>query len=154
VTATSTSPSQPVHRRRRARWIVAAALLLIVGIGLLAYSMLITNEQGAPLAQPSQSPTTTLSPVRQTPTMPAVTPIPSQGASGTAQPSAPPVSVVTSYVAIPTYVPVPADSGGDSSDVVSLVTAVSGLAASVLGLVSAFVSIRGTRARPPTGGTA
>jgi hypothetical protein len=144
VTRTSTATPQPVHTRRRTRWVVVAVLLLVVGIALLAYSLIRPASSGG-LAAPSPSPTTMLSPLAQTETADEA---PSPGG-----PDLPPlITVVTTYVAVPTYVPVPAANAGTSSDVVSVVSAISGFAASVLGLVSAFVSIRGSR--PRVGGAA
>jgi hypothetical protein len=145
VTATSTASAEPVKRRRRPGWIVATVLLLLIGLGLLGFSLLTKSDKANPAsAAPSPSPTTTLSPVAQTQTV-AATPPPTPGAT----PGSPVVVVLTSYVAVPTYVTAfPAvSSSPDQSDIVALVTAVSGLLASVLGLVSAFVSIRGTRVR-------
>jgi hypothetical protein len=101
VTPSSTAPPQPVHPRRRARWIVVAALFLVVGIALLAYSLNRPTRSGAASA-PSPSPTTTLSPYAQTYTVAAepcltcaVSPLPPQ------------TTVVTTYFAVPAYVPVP-----------------------------------------------
>ena len=58
----------------------------------------------------------------------------------------PPVVVVTTYVAVPTYIAIPVPQS-DDSDVLNIVTTVSGLVASLVGLLTAVISVRGTRAR-------
>ncbi len=75
-------------------------------------------------------------------TFTAAAPTPSPGGSVVA----PQVSVITTYVAVPTYVAAP-PAGVDDSDVLNIVTTFGGLLASLVGLVSAVVSVRGARPR-------
>ena len=141
----STTQAEPAKRpRRRLRAAVLAALLLLIGFVLLSYSLFTyTQETGA--AAPQAYPTTTLSPTAQTQTV-AATPLPTPGDTSSPEPADPPVVVITTFVAVPTYVNVPATSSDDST-LLSLVTTVSGLLASVAGIVSAVVSARGSRPR-------
>jgi hypothetical protein len=138
---TSTTETEPARRPRRRAAAVVAALLLLVGVGLLLYSYaswrVLPGHTNA-----NVSPTTSLSPMAQTRTLPAASPAPSAGAT-----SGPPVVVViTTHVAVPSFFTEPASSPQDSG-LLALVTTVSGLLASVAGIVSAVVSVRGNRPR-------
>jgi hypothetical protein len=139
-----TTRTEPGRTRRRTA-AVLAVLLLIIGIGLLLYSFVARGEQ--PQASPAPILTTTPSPITQTRTQPAA-PTPSPGATGTTGGS-PPVIVITTYVPVTTYVNVPVSSAPQEQDTLALVTTVSGLLASLAGIVSAFVSMRGSRSRQP-----
>jgi hypothetical protein len=156
VIDTSISASQQVHRRRRDGWIVTAALLLIVGITLLTIS---TRVVWGARSVASPSLTTTPSPIaltvkaQQPPPPPPTTFSPISATPVSASPTTPPPTVETvlsTYVAVPTYAAAPEAPAGDSNTI-SLVTTFSGLASSVLGLVAAFVSLR-ARGRRPEGG--
>ena len=122
--------------RRRRRAAVIATLLLVVGLGLLFYSATyLTSRSGDTqnAAPPIQA--TTMSPA-------VMIPAPSASPGSTGGP--PPTPVVT-YIAVPTYVPVPVAS--QESGLLPLITTISGLLASLAGIVSAVVSMRGARAR-------
>ena len=138
----SSTQTAPARRSRRTGAAVFAMVALVIGVGLLWYSFVYS---GGPSEQASAapSPTTTLSPIAQTRTQAAsAAPTLSPGATL----AAPPVVVVTSYVPVPTYVNAPASSAQDS-DTLALVTTVSGLLASLAGIVSAIVSVRAPRSR-------
>jgi hypothetical protein len=125
------------------RWLrVSGLILLVVGVALLAIS-LASRRPGITHSATGVQPTVTLSPVFTTVPAPGLgTGYPSPGEGPTPTPI-----VITSYVAVPTYVSVPpGDSGG--SGLLTQVTTVSGLLASVAGVVSAIVSIRDRRPRP------
>jgi hypothetical protein len=127
-----TTESRP--RRRRGKLAVFAVLLLLIGVALLAFSFTVWQKRNTnpASAAPSRSPTTTLSPV--------AIPPPSLG---TGQPTERPA---TRYVVVPSYVNVPvASAPSGPSDSLALISTVSGLLASIAGIVSAVVSIRGTR---------
>jgi hypothetical protein len=134
----STAQTEPAKRpRRRAAAAVFAVLFLLIGAGLLWYSFFWQAPRNTSSAAPS--PTALLSPTVQTlPAMP--TPRPS-GATGT-----PPPVVVTTVVVVTSYVN-PQASATQDSGVLALVTTVSGLLASLAGIVSAIVSVRAPRQR-------
>jgi hypothetical protein len=120
--------------RKRRRAALLAVLFLLVGLGLLFFSATYLTGRSPgdnTAAPPSQA--TSPSPV-------VILPSPSDGGSGTPAPPSP----VVSYVAVPTFVPVPVPAS--ESGLLPLITTVSGLLASVAGIVSAIVSIRGARA--------
>jgi len=137
---TSTTETKPSRRPRRRAAAVVAVLLLLVGVGLLLFSYLSWLTPAGQSA-PSVVPTTSLSPVAQTQTV-AASPLPTPGGTGL-----PPVVVTrTTYVAVTKLVTEPASSPADSG-LLAMVTTVSGLLASVAGIVSAVVSVRGNRPR-------
>ena len=131
----STAQTEPAKRPRRRMAAVLALLFLLIGGGLLWYSFF----WQAPLrtASAGPSPTTTRSPIALDQTVAAT---PSPGAT------AAPVVIVTTFVVVPTFANPPASSAQDS-DTLALVTTVSGLLASLAGIVSAVVSMRGNRSR-------
>jgi hypothetical protein len=137
-TAGSTRSGPPGGRRRTAA--VLAVVLLLIGIGLLLYSAASGRDRAGQVST-APSPTTTPSPMTQTRTLPA-TPTPG-GTSG----GPPPVVVITTYVPVPTYVNMPA-TGPAESGALALVTTVTGLLASLAGILSAIVSMRGSRRQP------
>jgi hypothetical protein len=140
----SSTQTEPAKRSRRRAAAVFAMLFLVIGVGLLWYSF-VARQELAGNASAAPSPTTSLSPMAQTRTpAPSMAPTPSPGA--TLQPPPPPTVVVTTYVPVPTYVNAPA-SASEDSDLLPLVTTVSGLLASLAGIVSAIVSVRGPRSR-------
>ena len=138
---TSTTGTKPTRRPRRRTAAVVAVLLLLVGVGLLLFSYL---SWLAPARQSAANvvPTTSLSPVAQTQTV-AASPLPTPGGTGGTQTV---VVTRTTYVAVTNLVTEPASSPADSG-LLAMVTTVSGLLASVAGIVSAVVSVRGNRPR-------
>ncbi len=117
---------------------VLAAVLLLLGIGLLGYSFLTMGGRPANVSA-GPSPTVTLSPLIETRTGAAS---PSPGGS----PLPPVVIVITTYVAVPTFVPMPSGQT-ESSDLLAVISTVGGLVASIAGIASAVVSMRGARPR-------
>ena len=133
----STAQTKPAKRPRRRVAVVLAVLFLLIGAALLSYSFFWQAQPRTSSASPI--PTTTRSPVAQTQTVAATQ---TSGATG-----APPVVIVTTFVVVPTFVNPPASSSAQDSDTLALVTTVSGLLASLAGIVSAVVSMRGNRSR-------
>ena len=120
--------------RRRRRAAVLALLFLLIGVGLLLVSATYLTERGpgdSTAAPPS--PATSPSPIVMLPT------------PGDTTASPVPPSPVVTYIAVPTFVPVPVPA--QESGLLPIITTVSGLLASLAGIVSAIVSIRGARAR-------
>jgi hypothetical protein len=132
-----TSSSGSKRPRPVRRWVGAllAVVLLPVGAALLLYSFASreSNPDAAPF--PSLSPSVVSSPV-------AGTPIPSSGGSASAAPPEPTYVAVTTYITVPMTAP---RSDSNDVDVLSLVTTITGLLASVAGIVSAVVSARAPR---------
>jgi hypothetical protein len=126
---TGESPRAPRRRRRAALF---AVLFLLVGLGLLFYSATYLSERStgdqnaSPPKVTAMSPSPVAVPPEGTPTPGDTTPTPR-----------------ISYIAVPTFVPVPVPV--QETGLLPLITTVSGLLASVAGIVSAFVSMRRTR---------
>jgi len=131
----TTSP-RPAKRRRRAAPAVLALVLLALGAGLLWFSLGVREQNsGASASEPIR--TTTRSPVAV-----AASPRPTLPGDTTETPG----PVITTYVVVTTEIAAPPAQPQDSGTL-ALITTVSGLLASLAGIVSAVVSIRGTRAR-------
>jgi hypothetical protein len=120
--------------RRRRRAALLAVLFLLVGLGLLFFSATYLTERSSPGNSAAQPPRLTTSP---SPVL--VQPVPSDGTSGTPVPASPTVR----YIAVPTYVPVYVTA--EESGLLPLITTVSGLLASLAGIVSAVVSVKSAR---------
>jgi hypothetical protein len=134
---TDEGTTKPPRRRRRAA--LLAVLFLLAGMGLLLFSatdlMSRSNPGNSTAAPPSRS---------SVPSTIVVYPSPTPGDT-TASPSPPPPSPIVSIIAVPTFVPVPVPA--QESGLLPLITTISGLLASLAGIVSAIVSVRGSRAR-------
>jgi hypothetical protein len=121
--------------RKRRRAALFAVLFLLIGLGLLFFSATyITGRNSGNSTAGPPSMASSPSPV-------VILPSPSDGTTGTPAPPSP----VVSYVAVPTFVPVPVPA--QESGLLPLITTISGLLASVAGIVSAIMSVRGARAR-------
>jgi hypothetical protein len=134
--------AEPARRPRRRAAAVIAVLFLLIGVGLLLYSFVWWQERtehvsAAPIPTTSLSPTTQIVPQTQT-VAATVSP------GGTV--GAPPVVVVTTYVPVPILGDAPSSVSQDSG-VLALITAISGLFASLAGILSAVVSMRAPRSR-------
>jgi hypothetical protein len=129
-----TSSAGSKRRGRARRWVGAllAIVLLPLGAALLLYAYVLSGD---PETDASPQPTAT----RTVVTLP-VEATPSPGGSASGSPPETRFITVTTVIAIP-----PTDPGPDDPDVLALVTTVSGLLASVAGIVSAIVSVRAPR---------
>jgi hypothetical protein len=121
--------------RRRRRAAMFAVLFLLVGLGLLLYSATyLTSRSSNPSNAGPPRPSISLSPVA----------VP---ADGTPTPGDTTPTPRISYVTVTVPVPVQAPPAAPVQETgwLPLVTTLSGLVASVAGIVSAFVSMRRTR---------
>jgi hypothetical protein len=120
--------------RKRRRAALLAVLFLLVGLGLLLFSAAYVFDRSSPGDNAAAPPRLTTSP---SPVL--VEPVPSDSTSGTPVPPSPTIS----YTPVPTYIPVyvPAEESG----LLPLITTVSGLLASLAGIVSAVVSVKSAR---------
>jgi len=136
----TTSSTERTAPRKARRWVgvLLAIVLLPAGAALLIYSY---NSFRAETGDANPAPQSTPSPTVITSTLPVAAPTPSPGASAPSAPR-PSVTTVTSIVEVPVAAPPSAPQG---SDPLTLITTISGLLASIAGIVSAIVSARTAR---------
>jgi hypothetical protein len=122
-----------------------ALVLLVSGplliIAALAWTALSSSDRDRPQAIPTTVPSS-VAVTRTVATRPSASPSPGETARPT--PTSQDVTVEPSPVGAPSTVPMPSQ-GLSTSDIAALITALSGLLASVAGLITALVSLRAAR---------